>query len=247
MTNISSVEITQIVPVVSKVKDRVANSASLEEAAQRMVDMLYNEYIDSLVLLRLYATVPFGKLPAFNRAFVTQVAQANHITDQIKDNTMILSLLGTRGAQASWNDRRKSHGHVGIPLASAAFIDQIPMMSRLLKEVGLDLNWIERKDSNMIIEAMGRASGVFYVENAATAVDSLKRKIIAAQDFVTANQVKTVFGLAGGYATNPIFITLIAFSRDAMVKSQAALFTPLISNFKAATMRLATAGAFFNN
>ncbi len=247
MTNMNNLDITQIVSVISKVKDRVANCASLEDAAQRMVDLIYKEYIDSLVLLRLYATVPYGKLPAFNRAFVTQLAQANHIADQIKDTTMILSLLATRGVQAPWNDRRKSHGHVGIPLASAAFIDQIPMMSRMLKEVGLDLSWIERRDTNMIIEAMGRASGIFYVENAATAVDSQKRKIIAAQDFVTANQVKTVFGLAGGYATNPVFITLIAFTRETMAKSQAALFTPMISNFKAATMRLATSGVYFNN
>ncbi len=247
MTKISNLEITQIVPFINKVKDSVGNCASLEEAAQRTVDMVYNEYSDSLVLLRLYATVPFGRLPDFNRNFVTQLAQSNNISSQIRDNTMVLSLMGTRGIFPSWNDRRKSNGHVGIPLASATFIDQVPMMSRLLKEVGLDLSWIERQDSSMIIDAMGRVSGVFYVEDASTAIDHKNRKIIAAQDFVATHQVKTVFGLAGGYATNPVFITLIAFTREKMAKSQAALFKPLITNFKANTMKLASVNAFFKN
>ncbi len=247
MTKMSKLEITQIVPVINKVKGVVADCNSLEQAAQNMVNMLYNEYSESLVLLRLYATVPYGKLPATNKDFVNKLAQTNNLSSQITDATMILSLMATRGTMTSWNDRHKSRGHVGVPLVSAAFIDQIPMMSRMLKEVGLDMSWIERKDSNMIIDAMGRVSGIFYVEDAATAMDHRQRKIITAQDFVTANQVKTVFGLAGGYATNPVFITLIAFTRETMVKSQAALFVPMISNFKAATMRLASTGVFFNS
>ncbi len=64
---------------------------------------------------------------------------------------MVLSLLGTRGEDMRWNDRRNSQGHVGIPLVSADFIDAIPMMSRLLKELGLDLNWIASDDTESIM------------------------------------------------------------------------------------------------
>ena len=245
MAKISTVDITQFVPVLSKVKEKSGGCKSLEEAAQHVTDVLYGEFSDSIVLVRMFATVPFGKLPAANSAAVSKLAQTANIAPLLKSDTLVLSLVGSRGARPAWNDRHQSQGHVGIPLASAAFIDKIPMMSRLLKEVGLDLAWIESRDTNMIVEAMGRASGVFYVRDAKTAVDHQNRKIIAAQDFVEAHQIQTVFGLAGGYATNQVFLTLIVFCRETLAKSQAALFTPVITSFKANTTSLATTSAIF--
>jgi hypothetical protein len=198
MSKISTIEITQLTPVLGKVREKSSGCRTLEEAAQGVSDALYKEFGDTIILVRMYATVPFGKLPVANSAFVSQLAQTHNITQLIKDDTLVLSLLGTRGSKPAWNDRRQSQGHVGIPLASAAFIDKIPMMSRLLKEVGLNLDWFDRQDTDIVIKAMGRVSGVFYVQDARTAVDQQGRKIIAAQDFVEANQVQTVFGLAGG-------------------------------------------------
>ena len=245
MSKISTIEVTQLAPVLGKVKEKSSGCQTLEEAAQRVADVFYNEFSDSIALVRMYATVPFGKLPAANSAFVSKLAQTNGITHLMKDNTLVLSLLGTRGIKPAWNDRRQSQGHVGIPLASAAFIDKIPMMSRLLKEVGMDLDWIDRHDVDIVMKAMGRTSGVFYVQDARTAVDQHGRKIIAAQDFVEAQQVQTVFGLAGGYATSQVFVTLIVFCRESLAKTQAALFTPVITGFKANTMTLASSGAIF--
>ncbi len=245
MIKISELEITQIVPVLTKVKERSSGCATVEEAAQAVVDTLYTEYSDSIVLARLYATIPYNKLPASNQAFVNQVAKTHQVSNLLAEDTLVISLMGTRGARASWNDRRKSQGHVGIPLVSEAFIDQIPMMSRLLKEVGLGLSWIDSKNTSMVIEAMGRTSGIFYVEDALTAVDQQHRKIIAAQDFVEANQVKTVFGLAGGYATSNVFVTLIVFCREKLTRSQAALFSSVITGFKANTIPLLSRNAYF--
>ena len=245
MSKISTTEITELTPVFAIAKEKSSGCETMEEAAQRALDVLYNEFRESIILVRLFATIPFGKLPATNRTFVSQLAQTHNIAQLIKDNTLVLSLLGSRGDRPTWNDRRQSQGHVGIPLASADFIDRIPMMSRLLNEVGLNLDWIERNDTDIVVKAMGRVSGVFYVEDARTAVDQKGRKIIAAQDFVNAHQVRTVFGLGGGYATSQTFVTLIVFCRDTMVKSQAALFTPVITNFKANTMALASSGKFF--
>lgn len=247
MSKISTTEITELTPVLARAKEKSSGCQTLEEAAQRVTDVLYNEFRDSIILVRLFATIPFGKLPAANHTFVSRLAQTHGITQLIKDNTPVLSLVGTRGDRPAWNDRRESQGHVGIPLASADFIDRIPMMSRLLNEVGLNLDWIEHNDTDIVIKAVGRVSGVFYVEDAQTAVDQKGRKIIAAQDFVEAYQVRTVFGLGGGYATSQTFVTLIVFCREPLVKSQAALFTPVITNFKANTMALASSGNFFAN
>ncbi len=246
MSQLSTIDIAELVPLFNRTKERLNNVNTVEEAAQRLTDSLYVEFQNSIILVRVYATVPFGKLPASNRSFASRLARDQGITALLNDNTLVLSLLGTRGSNPAWNDRRQSKGHVGIPLASAASIDRVPMVSRLLKETGLELDWISSQDTDIVIKALGRVSGVFYVQDAATAVDQQGRKIIAAQDFVAANQVKTVFGLAGGYATNATFAALVVFCRETMSKSQAALFTPLITTFKAATMRLASNGAIFS-
>jgi len=245
MTKISQLEISQIIPVLTKAKERSSGCATLEEAAQSVVDTLYTEFSESIVLARLYATIAYMNLPPKNQSFVAQLSAKNNVSNLLGKDTQVISLIGTRGVNPEWNDRRNSQGHVGIPLVSEAFIDQIPMMSRLLKEVGLDLSWINSKNTNMVIEAMGRTSGIFYVEDASTAVDQQNRKIIAAQDFVKAHQVKTVFGLAGGYATSSVFVTLIVFCRETLARSQAALFSSIITSFKANTMNTVTRGVYF--
>ena len=120
------------------------------------------------------------------------------------------------------------------------------MMSRLLEEVGLGLDWISRRDTDIVVRARGGLSGVFYVPDASTAIDSQGRKIIAAQDFVSANGVRSVFGLAGGYATSPTFVTLIVFASEKLEKVQAELFAPVLNTFKGNTGSLASSGAIFS-
>ncbi len=62
----------------------------------------------------------------------------------------MLSLPGTHGQEADWNDRHKSTGHVDIPVISSASVGTIPMISRLLKELGVPLDWIDSHDSEII-------------------------------------------------------------------------------------------------
>lgn len=238
-------QVTTIFPLLDKVEEQVKGSKTLEQAAEWMTDVLYQEFGDSVVLARLFATVPFGKLPAANHSFVTKLADAQGIAHLIQDETLVLSLLATRGARPAWNDRRQSQGHVGIPLASADFIDRIPMMSRLLKEVGLDLDWIDAQEGAIATKTFAGLSGVFHVPDARTAVDHQGRKIISAQDFVGDNDVKTVFGLASGYPISKTFLTLIVFCRETIEKSCTERFLPLISSFKASTTSLVSTGAVF--
>ncbi len=217
--------------------------ATLEGAAQLATDLFYEEFCDSVVLVRVFATVPFGRLPAFNRSFVTELAKQHDIADLMHDDTPVLSLVGTRGAEPAWNDRRQSEGHVGIPLASTAFISRIPMMSRLLTQIGFDLEGI---DSQAIdIRTLAGLSGVFYVPDGATAVDALGRKIISAQDFVSSAGVKTVFGLAGSYPSGQAFLTLIAFCRQTIEKSRAERLLPLMSRMVLNTKKLVANGTIF--
>jgi hypothetical protein len=86
------------------------------------------------------------------------------------------------------------------------------------------------------------------VPDAKTTVDQKGRKIIAAQDFVSAYNVKTVFGIGGGYPLGPIgnaFITNIVFTREMLEKHQAELFLSVVNTFKIGTMSLVSGKKIF--
>src|SRR5262249_32907792 len=159
-------------------------------------------------------TIPYHRAPHEIRSFVASLAQAKGVGAELHDATAILTLLGTRGVKPAWNDRRKSQGHVGIPLLSATVVDAIPMIARLLTELGVDLAWVDQKDQGiMAMAAATSVAGTFYVEDAATGVDRLERRIIPAQDFVAENGVHTVFG-AGVTYVDGMLATLIVFAKE---------------------------------
>lgn len=245
MGKTSTIDARSLTLIAKRVQEQTGGCLTLEQAAQTVAETLFDELGGRAVLARVFATVPFGELPASNRTFVRDLAATNDIVSLIKDDTLILSLLGTRGVKPEWNDRHTSQGHVGIPLASASFVEQIPMISRLLKQVGLDLDWIDSDDTDIVTRSISGISGVFYVQDAAQAVDHQGRKIIPAQDFVAAHNVQTVFGLAVGYPASKRFVAIIVFCRETLAKEEVERFSPLIDAFKANTDSLVLSGSFF--
>lgn len=247
MTKISEINQDDIFNLYDKVAVDLTNVSTFEEAAQKFTDLLYEEFSDSIALSRLFATIPFKDLPPQNQRFVTNLAASAGISSLIRDETLILSLLGTRGEKSTWNSRHNSEGHVGIPLASSNFIGEIPMLSRLLNELGLGLDWIDSADASIVSRKIGKMAGVFHVEDAKTNVDHRGRKIIAAQDFVEAHKIKTVFGVGGTYlySTSNTFIVNINFTRESIQKHKAGLFVSLINIFKTKTVNLHSANKLF--
>lgn len=229
----------------TEVEPRVKQSKALEEGAQALTTALHTQFQESVVLARVYFTVPFGTLPASNKTFVQNLAQSAGAASDLKAATPVLSLIGTAGKEADWNDRRKSKGHIGIPLTSSAFVDAIPMISRLLKELGVPLDWVDTQDPE-VVKKMDRAAGLFFVENAAEATDHQKRKIIPAQDFVSGYDVKTVFGVGGGYAGGHI-VVIVLFCRDLVPRGAAERFVALRDAFKGNTSSLVETGKIFSD
>lgn len=223
---------------------KIQKAASLEEASQELAASLHGKFEESAVLARVFATVPYEALPSSNRSFVDNLADSANARAGLQSATPVLSLVGTYGSEASWQDRQKSQGHVGIPLISSAFVDAIPMISRLIRELGLALEWVESHDTEKIVETIGSRAGLFYVEDAASATDSEGRKIIAAQDFVSDHSVKSVFGTAGAYPSGQLAVAVV-FCRDQVSRSVAELFLPLTDLFKAGTKGLMETGKVF--
>jgi hypothetical protein len=221
----------------------LAGAETLETAAQRFCEILQETFAESTVLARLFTTVPYGALPTGARAFVQSLVGPR--TDYLKPKTPVLTLLGTRGVLPRWNSRHLSEGHVGIPLASAEFVDAIPMIASLLKQLGVAIANAEDVETTIVTQALGKAAGVFFVDDAQTAVDSQGRSIITARDFVQEHGVRTVFGFGGAYAITGTFMVTILFTRESMGRAQAQRFMRLANRFKAATMRPVGRGQIF--
>jgi hypothetical protein len=201
------------------------------EVATTVVDGLYERFAESLVMARAFLTVPYQILPERQRQFATNLARSVRLENLLGPNTPIHSLLATRGCVAEWNNPLQSRGHVAIPLLSEAFVSSIPMMSRLLKELGLPLTWVQDPGAVMERQMVGSESGSFFVADPANALDELGRKIIAAQEFVASHSVRSVFAVGGVVFGGAVFV-LIFFGREPIESRAARAFMPLISQIK---------------
>jgi hypothetical protein len=225
-------------------ESRLAGAPNVESAAQALAGLLYETFQESAVLARVFLTVPFGRLPGTDQYFVRRLVGPGKPW-LLKPHTPVLSLLGTRGREPRWNDRYTSRGHLGIPLVSAAYVEAIPMIARLLKELGATLEWADDLDTAIVTAALGPVGGGFYVEEAATGLDTQGRTVIGAQDFVQQYGVHTVFGFGGAYPVGRAFLAVVVFTAEAVERPQADRFMRLTNAFRAATLRPARAGRLF--
>jgi hypothetical protein len=227
------------------VEPRLRGARCLEQAAQTMVEAVAQEFPDSAVLTRAFCTVPFDALPPANRRFAQRMAEAAGAVDELRTVTPVLSLVGSFGVEPEWCDRRKSRGHIGTPLISEAFVHEIPMIARLLSDLGMPLGDIGTNEGPTIKNTMARSAGLFHVEAAAEATDSHGRRVIPATEFVSQYGVESVFGIGGHYVGGQIFV-LITFCRDAVPRSAAEQFLALVAQFKTKTARLVGEGRIFD-
>ncbi|OAD19567.1 hypothetical protein THIOM_004788 [Candidatus Thiomargarita nelsonii] len=224
-----------------KVQPYAEKSENVEQIAQKFIDVIYEEFEESLALARLFISVPYDELSTFNQNFVKNLARQLNIESALTNTTPVLSLLGTRGNEPEWNDCRQSKGHLGIPLVSPEFVDTIPMVSRLLNQLGLGLDWIGMPAEKLSLQTKSASdvTGTFLVQDAKNDLDSKNRRIIPMQDFVADYNIKTVFGFGGRYLVgNQSVIAAILFSKESLTVDTPKKLSPIIRSFKVSTMRL---------
>lgn len=224
----------------------VGGCSSAQEAAQRFVETVYGRFADSLVLLRLFITIPYDALPEEDRQFVDNRGVATGTSHLINAATPIFTLLGTRGKRGEWNERRSSEHFRCIPLASTAFVASLSMLSRQFDSVGLDLELID--DWQAKVAATGRADrfrGLLYIAEAGSERDQQGRMIVPKQDFVAASNVRTTFGCGSGYSGHPTLATLFAFTDETIERAAVEPFMNLLDAFIGATEPLVANGRYF--
>lgn len=203
-----------------------------EKLAQAFVDTIYEYFQESLVLLRLFSSVPYAVLPVQDRQLVDKKANDSGTAHLYSDRTPILTLLGTRGKKPDWNERSKSQGFRCIPLVSSGYVASLSMLAMQFRKMNFDLGLFDDWEATIITK--GRAdqfSGMLYVNNAGIEKDELGRMIVPRQEFVAENNVMTTLGFGGGYSNHPTIAILFAFTNEILSESMVKPFAILLDAY----------------
>ena len=218
---------------------------TVQDAAQGWCDLMFERFEPSLVLVRAYMTVPYGVIPESYQKFARNVATSKGWSKPLDIDMPTLCMLGTRGVDADWNDPRDSKGHLALPLIGKDFVQDIPMVTRLLNDMGVGLGWLVDRRTDVLVETLGRIAGLFYVPDARSDRDELGRHVVPDQKFVEDNQIRTVFGIGGTYVSGN-FLTMICFSQEALQRLEVVKLQTLLNTFKVESMSAALGGRIFN-
>ncbi len=205
---------------------------SMEEASNRIVRYVYENFCTkptgekSCALVRLFKTHPYEDL---------EVELAEYARSMLGDYPPLpamkcMTALATVGEQTEWNSRHTSVGHKAIPLASESVVDQLPMISQLIRQLGLDIKTVINPDPNLLVEIEQRKYNVFYVPEA------IGSPYIPAQDsFVIPFGIKSVLGFGGLLPSGNMF-AIIMFLKVQIPISTVQMFSTLALNVKTALL-----------
>jgi hypothetical protein len=204
---------------------------TLAEGAERVVRFFHRELTDdrgdpACALVRFFKTHPYRHLDPELQS-VALAASPGVALDEVR----CLTLVATAGDEPEWNDRERSRGHRIIPLTSVEMVEKAPMISQLIKQMGLSISAVLRPDPGLLLERSDAAQNVFYVPMA------LGSPHIVAQDFVMRYGIASVLGFGGLVASGDMFATIL-FSRIPISPKVADLFKIVGLNLRIAVLPL---------
>jgi hypothetical protein len=220
-------------------REGASAAATLEQSAQRICRFLYDELRGGTgehqcALVRCYKTHPYGALNPELQEFARTLLAGISPHAGMK----CLTLMATVGQSANWNARQLSRGHQTIPLASPEMVEKAPMISQLIKELGMDLTSVLEPSPEIIRELAGKRHGVFHVENAAGSP-----YIPAQEEFVKRFGIRSVLGFGGMLATGDLF-AVILFTTVHVTPGVADRFKTIALDVKAAFSRFRAENVF---
>jgi len=212
----------------------------LEEASNKIVRYLYENFCSkptgekSCALVRLFKTHPYEDLEVELAEYARSMLDHYPPLPAMK----CMTLLATVGQQTEWNSRHTSVGHKAIPLASESVVAQIPMISQLIRQLGLDIKTVINPGPDLLVEIEQRKYNVFYVPEA------IGNPYIPAQDsFVIPFGIKSVLGFGGLLPSGNLF-AIIMFLKVQIPHSTAQMFSTLALNVKTALLRFDRGAVF---
>lgn len=181
---------------------------TVAEAAERTVNFFHDEFIDdsgapACALVRFFKTHLYSKLDPELRDYTREITPQ---ADELADTLRCLTLVASRGVEAEWNSPATSENHRVIPLTSIEVVEQAPMISQLITEMGLEIVDVVQPSRALILEHNDTYK-VFHVPVAAGSP-----YIVAQKEFVEPYGIQSVLGFGGLLSSGDMF-AVIMFSK----------------------------------
>lgn len=208
--------------------------ATFGGAAEKVVQFFYQNLItpqgdSACALVRFFKTHPYEKLDPELQSFARGVyPQADTVP-----GLRCLVLLATAGDEYEWNSRHTSAGHKAIPLASEKVVEEAPMISQLIKQLGIRISTVLRPDPSLLLDTSEIAHNVFHVPEAKGSPF-----IVAQNEFVIPYGIESVVGFGGMMTTGDLFATIL-FSKVPISSAVADHFKVIGLNLRVAMLPIA--------
>ena len=218
------------------------DAATMEDAANEIVRALYADLADgpdgekACALVRFYKTHPHADLDPTLRGFANAILGDTAAPADMQ----CLTLLATAGDDPAWNSRANSNGHKAIPLPSEDFVSRIPMVARLVGQLGLEVSAVLRPDPAIMVNLEAKQFNVFHVPEAVGSP-----YIPAQEDFVIPHGIRSVLGFGGLLSTGELYVVIL-FAKVSIPRETAERFDILAVNVKAAVQRFVGKAVFAN-
>ena len=206
---------------------------AMEEIAQRAVRYLYSQFTagpgaNAWALVRLFKTQRFGDLDASLQA----AAQQSAAGQALSEDTKCLVLLATDGEKEEWQSRHRSRGHKAIPLPSPEIVQAFPMISSLVRQLGIDVRDLLEPKPALLLDMAQKSYNVFCVPKAPGS------PFIPAQaEFIIPFQIASVLGFGGMLPSGDLF-AMILFAKAPVSQEAAEMFKPLALSLKVALLSM---------
>ncbi len=226
--NLASFQLSDMLRLGQQVRHLGDDSASMEEAAGRVVRYLYDHLANNdggrcCALIRCFKTHPYRALEDDVKVSArTSLDHGSNIDPEMR----CLTLLATIGDRPEWSDRRRSRGHQAIPLPSVEIVTQAPMVAQLVQQMGLDIASVVKPDASLLVDLEQRTFNVFHV------LQALGSPYVPAQaEFVQPYGIRSVLGFGGLLPSGELF-AIIMFSKVEIPRETADMFSTLALGVK---------------
>ncbi len=143
-------------------------------------------------------------------------------------DTKCLRLVATAGDHRDWNDVLDSKSHRVIPLPSLEAVEQLPMISQLIRQLGFDVAGLLQGNGKLLLPET--STNVFHVAEAQGSP-----VIPAQEDFVVPFGIRSVVGFGDVLPSGQLF-AVICFSKVPVSAETATLFSHLVLSTRLALL-----------
>jgi len=216
----------------SSMRSMGQGATSMEETAGRIVQFIYNNFINEetgekeCILVRLFKTHSYGELDKELQNSAQVILGDSSAPPDMK----CLVLLASAGVKPEWCSRKYSQGHKAIPLPSEDFIKAFPMIRQLIQQMGIETNTVLKPDPAVVLDMAQKSYNVFYIPEAIGS-----NYVPAQDDFVTPFNVRSVLGFGGILPSGNLY-AIITFIKVPILSETIPIFRSLALSVKLALL-----------